>query len=52
MFVDLGPHIVLTEYHNMLAFLELLGTQQLLVWQIDRLIRLREGKGVRCVAHP
>jgi 15-cis-phytoene desaturase len=44
--VDLGPHIVLTEYRNMLAFLELLGTRERIVWETDRLIRLREGSHV------
>jgi squalene-associated FAD-dependent desaturase len=44
--VDLGPHIVLTEYRNMLAFLEQLGTQDRIVWETDRLLRLREARHV------
>jgi squalene-associated FAD-dependent desaturase len=44
--IDLGPHILLTEYRNMLALLELLGTRDRIVWQTERLIRLREGARV------
>lgn len=31
--VDTGPHIFLSEYHNLLAFLARLGTSRLLGWQ-------------------
>lgn len=41
--IDLGPHILLTEYRNMLALLEQLGTRDHIVWETDRLLRLREG---------
>ncbi|MBM0103352.1 FAD-dependent oxidoreductase [Steroidobacter sp. S1-65] len=44
--VDLGPHILLTEYRNMLAFLEQLGTRDRIVWETERLLRLREGRRV------
>nr|WP_298724126.1 hydroxysqualene dehydroxylase HpnE [uncultured Steroidobacter sp.] len=44
--VDLGPHIVLTEYRNMLAFLEQLGTRDRIVWETRRLLRLREGRRI------
>jgi 15-cis-phytoene desaturase len=44
--VDLGPHILLTEYRNMLALLALLGTRDRIVWETRRLIRLREGRQV------
>ncbi len=44
--IDLGPHILLTEYRNMLALLELLGSRERIVWQTERLIRLREGARV------
>jgi squalene-associated FAD-dependent desaturase len=44
--IDLGPHILLTEYHNMLGLLDLLGTRERVVWQSDPLIRLREGSRV------
>lgn len=40
--IDLGPHILLSEYHNMLAMLDTLGTRQRIVWETDRLIRLRD----------
>lgn len=41
--IDLGPHIFLTEYRNMLALLDLLGAADRVVWSTDRLIRLTEG---------
>jgi 15-cis-phytoene desaturase len=44
--IDLGPHIVLTEYRNMLALLEVLGSRDRIVWENDRLIRLREGSRI------
>lgn len=31
--VDIGPHIFHTEYHNMLALLDRLGTRDLISWQ-------------------
>lgn len=40
--IDLGPHIFLTEYRNMLAFLDSLGTRDRIAWETKRLIRLRE----------
>jgi squalene-associated FAD-dependent desaturase len=44
--IDLGPHIVLTEHRNMLALLDVLGSRDRIVWETDRLIRLREGARV------
>lgn len=41
--IDLGPHIFLTEYSNMLALLDSLGTRDRVAWETKRLIRLREG---------
>jgi squalene-associated FAD-dependent desaturase len=38
--VDLGPHVVLSEYSNFRSLLEQLGTHHHLVWQTDRLIRI------------
>lgn len=38
--VDIGPHILLSEYHNMLSLLEELGTRDQLVWQDDKFITL------------
>ena len=42
--IDLGPHIVHSEYRNMLAFLDRLGTRELICWQPDKLITLADGK--------
>ena len=37
--VDLGPHILLSQYQNMLSLLKLLGTENQVVWQsLPRLI--------------
>lgn len=44
--IDIGPHIFLTEYRNVLALLDLLGTRDRLVWETARLIRLTEGAQV------
>jgi 15-cis-phytoene desaturase len=38
--VDIGPHIFHSEYHNMLAFLERLGTSRLITWQPGKLITI------------
>ena len=38
--IDLGPHVLHSEYGNMLAFLERLGTRDLITWQPDKLITL------------
>jgi squalene-associated FAD-dependent desaturase len=38
--VDIGPHILLTEYQNMLSLLETLGTHDRVVWQTSKLITL------------
>ncbi len=39
--VDIGPHIMLSEYRNMLALLRRLGTDQQVVWQqTDKFITL------------
>jgi 15-cis-phytoene desaturase len=38
--VDIGPHIFHSEYHNMLAFLERLGTSRLICWQPDKVLTL------------
>ena len=42
--IDLGPHVLHSEYRNMLAFLERLGTRELISWQPDKLITLADGK--------
>ncbi len=38
--IDLGPHVLHSEYANMLAFLERLGTRGLVRWQPKKLITL------------
>src|SRR3954471_12418460 len=38
--VDIGPHIVHSEYTNFLAFLQRLGTRHLITWQPKKLITL------------
>ena len=38
--VDIGPHIVHSEYANFLAFLERLGTRHLITWQPKKLITI------------
>lgn len=40
--VDIGPHILLSEYRNMLRLLELLGTRERIAWRTDRFITLFE----------
>jgi 15-cis-phytoene desaturase len=38
--VDIGPHIFHSEYHNMLAFLERLGTSRLITWQPGKIMTI------------
>jgi len=38
--VDIGPHIFHSEYHNMLAFLERLGTSRLVCWQPGKVLTI------------
>jgi len=38
--VDIGPHVLHSEYHNMLAFLERLGTRELITWQPRKVLTL------------
>ncbi|MFL6674554.1 MAG: FAD-dependent oxidoreductase [Massilia sp.] len=38
--VDIGPHIFHSEYHNMLALLERLGTSRLIRWQPGKLLTI------------
>ena len=37
--IDLGPHILVSEYRNMLAFIDKLGITDAVVWHDERLIR-------------
>lgn len=38
--VDIGPHIFHSEYHNMLALLERLGTRRLVEWQPGKVLSI------------
>jgi len=38
--VDIGPHIFHSEYHNMLALLERLGTRDLICWQPGKVLTI------------
>jgi squalene-associated FAD-dependent desaturase len=38
--VDIGPHVVHSEYRNMLALLERLGTSRLICWQPDPVLSI------------
>jgi uncharacterized protein with NAD-binding domain and iron-sulfur cluster len=49
--IDLGPHIVHSEYRNMLAFLERLGTRDLICWQPGKLITLLDKRGTVELKH-
>lgn len=40
--IDVGPHILLSEYPNMLALLERLGTRGDIVWQTDKFLTVVE----------
>ncbi|MFL6549339.1 MAG: hydroxysqualene dehydroxylase HpnE [Povalibacter sp.] len=42
--IDIGPHILLSEYHNMLDMLEHLGTREQVHWEQDRFITLLDGQ--------
>jgi squalene-associated FAD-dependent desaturase len=42
--VHIGPHILLSEYPNMLRLLDRLGTRKQLVWQTDRFVRIVDGR--------
>ncbi|NUS39013.1 MAG: NAD(P)-binding protein [Lysobacter sp.] len=43
--IDLGPHILLSEYRNMLRLLDLLGTRRHVAWQGARFITLVDAPG-------
>lgn len=42
--IDIGPHILLSEYPNMLALLDLLGTRDRIVWNRERFILMVDGQ--------
>ncbi|HEX7220490.1 MAG TPA: FAD-dependent oxidoreductase [Burkholderiales bacterium] len=45
--IDLGPHVLHSEYRNMLALLERLGTRHLVSWQSDKLLQFSNGVVLR-----
>jgi uncharacterized protein with NAD-binding domain and iron-sulfur cluster len=38
--IDIGPHVVHSEYRNLLGLLQRLGTDDQILWQTDRLLTL------------
>jgi 15-cis-phytoene desaturase len=49
--VDIGPHVIHSEYHNMLAFLERLGTSRMICWQPGRVLTLAGKPDPRALRH-
>lgn len=49
--VDIGPHIFHSEYHNMLGFLERLGTSHLITWQPRKVLTLACKPDPRALVH-
>ena len=49
--IDIGPHLVHSEYRNVPAFLERLGTREAFTWQPDRLITLGTPSGPFALGH-
>jgi len=49
--IDLGPHVVHSEYRNMMRFLERLGTRDLICWQPENLITLVDARRVVRLRH-
>lgn len=45
--VDIGPHILLSDYTNMLRFMSQLGTRDHVCWQRDPFITLLDGRHAR-----
>jgi uncharacterized protein with NAD-binding domain and iron-sulfur cluster len=43
--IDIGPHILLSEYPNLLSLLDMLGTRDRIVWQTGELITLAGQNG-------
>lgn len=50
--VDIGPHILLSEYRNMLQLLEQLGTRDQLVWNRGEFLTLADDPPLRICMHP
>ncbi len=49
--IDLGPHVLHSEYRNMLAFLRRLGTRERVRWQPEKLITLATRRGPVALRH-
>jgi len=49
--VDIGPHVFHSEYANMLAFLERLGTRELVAWQPRKVLTVVGKEGSFAVRH-
>jgi squalene-associated FAD-dependent desaturase len=49
--VDIGPHVVHSEYGNFLEFLRWMGTDSLITWQPRKLISLATSRGLFPLRH-
>src|SRR4051812_23443286 len=49
--VDIGPHVVHSEYRNFLALLERLGTREQIIWQPRKLMTLATPRGPYALRH-
>jgi squalene-associated FAD-dependent desaturase len=49
--VDIGPHVLHSEYRNLPALLDRLGTREQIVWQTEELITLATGSGSLTLRH-
>src|SRR5581483_9243393 len=49
--VDIGPHVVHSEYRNFLGLLDRLGTREAIAWQPRKLITLLTERGPRSLCH-
>jgi squalene-associated FAD-dependent desaturase len=49
--VDIGPHVLHSEYANMLAFLERLGTRDLITWQPRDVLTVAAPSGTFVLRH-
>jgi squalene-associated FAD-dependent desaturase len=49
--VDIGPHVLHSEYLNMLAFLERLGTRGLVTWQPGKVLTIAGTSGTFVLRH-
>jgi len=49
--VDIGPHVVHSEYRNFLAFLRRLGTHEQIAWQPRKLLTVATARGAYALRH-